>query len=158
EVDLRFQVGTGVGGGEGFFELDAAGLEEVAERDVEGLDAAFAAGGDGFLDAHHVALLDELGDVRGVDCYLDGGAAFAVAAHYQALRQDGAEVLGHVEEDLVVLFPREHVDDAVQGFRAVVGVKRGQHQVARSGQVDGRFHTLAVPDLTDEDDVRGGAD
>jgi len=48
EVDLRFQIRAGVGGREGFFELDAAGLVKVAEGDVEGLDAAFAAGGDGF--------------------------------------------------------------------------------------------------------------
>ena len=60
----------------------------------------------------------------------DRRAAFAVVAHYQALRQDGAQVLGHVEEDLAVLFAGEHVDDAVQGLRAVVCVKGGQHQVS----------------------------
>ena len=93
------------------------------------MDPALTAGGDGFLDARHVAFLDELGDVRGVDHDLDGGAAFAVAAHYQTLRQDGAEVLGHVEEDLVVLFAGEHVDDAVHRLRAVVCVEGGQDQV-----------------------------
>ena len=76
--------------------------------------------------------LDEIRDMRGVDHDLDGGAAFAVAAHYQALRQDGAEVLGHVQEDLAVLLPGEHVDDAVHRLGAVVCVEGGQDQVSRA--------------------------
>ncbi len=55
--------------------------------------------------------------------------ALAVAAHDQALREDGTQVLRHVEKYLVVLLARKHVDDAIQGLRAVVGVERGQHQV-----------------------------
>ena len=73
----------------------------------------------------------------------DGGDAPAVLTHHQALRHDGAQVLRQVEEDLVVLLAREHVDDAVERLGAVVGVQGREHQMAGAGEADGRLHAVS---------------
>src|SRR5439155_1879429 len=101
EVDLRFEVGARVGVGERLLELHLAALEERVQRLVEALDTALGALVDGFLDRHHVAFLDQGGDVGGVQHDLDGSHPPALLAHHQALRHDAAQVLRQVEEDLI---------------------------------------------------------
>ncbi len=61
-----------ISAGQCVFQADAAGLEQVAQRHVETLNAALTAGGDRLLDPHDIAFLDQLGDVRRVDHHLDG--------------------------------------------------------------------------------------
>src|SRR5215472_6998895 len=65
EVDLGLEIGARVGVGERFLETDPSLLVELVERGVEALDALFAGSVDGFLDRHHITLLDQGGDVRG---------------------------------------------------------------------------------------------
>ena len=47
-----------------------------------------------------------------------------------------------------------HVDETRQRLRGVVGVQRGQHQVAGLRGLDGDFRRLEVADFADHDDVR----
>src|SRR5262249_42572732 len=150
EVNLRLEVRARVGVRQGFLELDAVLLVEVVQRDVEALNPALTAGGNRLLDPYHVALLDEFLNVRRVDHHLNRRHTAAVAAHDEALSHDGAQVLREVQEDLVVLLAREHVDDAIERLSAIVRVQRRENQVSGSGQVNGRLHTLPIPDLTDE--------
>src|SRR5437588_12773030 len=82
EVDLRFEVGARVGVGERLLELHLAALEERVQRLVEALDTALGALVDGFLDRHHVAFLDQGGDVGGVQHDLDGSHPPALLAHH----------------------------------------------------------------------------
>ncbi len=65
----------------------------------------------------------------------------------QALRDDEA----HRGGDRVGL--HAHVDQARQGLRRIVGVQRGEHQVAGLRRLDGDLGGLEVADLADHDDV-----
>src|SRR5216683_914695 len=47
-----------------------------------------------------------------------------------------------------------HVDEAKQGARRVGGVQRREHQVTGQRRLHGDLSGLAIPDLTDQDDVR----
>ena len=47
-----------------------------------------------------------------------------------------------------------HVHQAVDGARRVVGVQRGEHQVAGERRLDRDFRGLEVADFADQDDVR----
>jgi hypothetical protein len=73
----------------------------------------------------------------------------------QALGKDRAQVLRQIQEDLLVLVLREHVDDAIERLRAVVRVQRRENEVARARQVDRGLHRLLVADFSDQDDVGG---
>ena len=86
-----------------------------------------------------------------------GTAKSRLSRAHQALRQNRAQVVREVHEDLAVLLLREHVDDAVERFGSVVGVQRAEHQVTRTRHIERGLHRLAVADLTDLDDIRRGA-
>ena len=47
-----------------------------------------------------------------------------------------------------------HVDQARDGAGGIVGVQRGQHQVARQRSLHGDLRGLEIADFTDHDDVR----
>ena len=66
----------------------------------------------------------------------------------QALRDDAL----HRGGDLVA--GDADVDEASDGARRVVGVERGEHEVAGERRLDRDLRRLAVADLADEDDVR----
>ena len=66
----------------------------------------------------------------------------------QALRDDQADR----GRDGVGL--HAHVDQARQGLRRIVGMQRGEHQVAGLRRLDGDLRGLEVADLADHDDVR----
>src|SRR5436190_14613848 len=157
EIDLGFQIRTRVRVQQGFFEFDAILLVEVQQRHVEALHAAFGAGNNRFLDRADIALLHELADVGGVQHDFDGRDALAFLGYDKALRADGAQVLRQVQEDLLVLVLREHVDDAIHRLGAVVRMQRGQNQVAGTGKGYRRLHRLLVADFTNEDDIGSGA-
>src|SRR6202034_1410815 len=82
EVDLGLEVGARVGVQQRLIQGYAVLLHEGMQGDIETLHAALAAGDDGLLDAHHVALLDQFADVRGVEHHLDRRDALAVLAHH----------------------------------------------------------------------------
>ena len=71
----------------------------------------------------------------------------------QLLGADALQRRGELHPDLLLLVRGEHVDDAVDRLRRVLGVQRREHEVAglRRGQ-RGRDR-LEVAHLTDEDDV-----
>ena len=87
----------------------------------------------------------------GVQHDLDGGDALAVLAHHQALRKDGARVLREIQEDLPLVLGNMLMMRPAS-LRCCWRVRR-QHEVARAGEIDGRFHGLLVADLTDENHV-----
>src|SRR6185312_6694502 len=153
KVDLRLEVRAGVGMRERLLELDALLAIEGVQRRIEALYAALAARDDRLLDRDHIALLDELGDVRRVEHHLDRRATLAVLAHHQALGQDRAQILGEIEEYLIVLVERKEIDDSIERLRAVVGVQSREHEMPRAREVDRRLHALAVADLTDQNHI-----
>ena len=55
--------------------------------------------------------------------------------------------------DLRLLVGREHVDDAVDRLRGVLGVQRGEHEVAGLGRGQRGGDRLEVAHLADEDHV-----
>ena len=60
---------------------------------------------------------------------------------------------GELHADLLLLVRREHVDDAVDRLRRVLGVQRGEDEVAGLGRGERGRDRLEVAHLTDEDDV-----
>ncbi len=72
-----------------------------------------------------------------------GGAEFS----HEALGDDGAERGGEQ-----VGFDA-HVDQADDGAGGVVGVQRGEHEVAGEGGLDGDAGGFGVADFADHDDV-----
>src|SRR5580700_4490452 len=81
EVDLGLEIGARIGVHQGLIEGDAVLLHEAMQRDVEALHAPLTAGDDGFLDAHDIALLDQLADMWRVQHHFDRRDAHAVLAH-----------------------------------------------------------------------------
>ena len=58
-----------------------------------------------------------------------------------------------LEADLALALGGEHVDDAVERLRRVVGVQRRQHEVTGLGEGQRDRDALGVTHLTDEHDV-----
>src|ERR1700739_1388939 len=96
EVDLRLEVGARVGVGERLLELDLAPFEQRIQPLVEALHAALAALVDGFLDRHHVALLDQRSDVGGVQHDLHGCPPPSLLTLHQAVWPYAGQVLPEV--------------------------------------------------------------
>src|SRR5665213_3723848 len=71
EVDLGLEVGARVGVHQSLIQGHAVLLHEAMQGNIEALHATLTAGDDGFLDAHHIALLDQLADMRRVEHHLD---------------------------------------------------------------------------------------
>ena len=72
-----------------------------------------------------------------------------MAAH-QALRQNGAEVLGKVQKDLRMLVAREQVDDALNRFGRIVGMQRTDAQMPGTRQRDSALHRFPVANLANQ--------
>ena len=66
---------------------------------------------------------------------------------------DAGEARRELHPDLVLALGREHVGDAVERLRRVVGVQRREHEVAGLGDRQRELHRLGVTHLTDEDHV-----
>ena len=86
-----------------------------------------------------------------------GGNPRSGFREHQALRENGAQVLRKIEENLIVLVAREHVDDAIQGFGAIVGVQGRDAKMSRTGQRNGGLHGFAVANFADQNHVGRGA-
>ena len=61
--------------------------------------------------------------------------------------------LDELQAHLRLALGREHVDDAVEGLRRVVGVQRREHEVSGLGERQRDRDALEVAHLTDEHDV-----
>ncbi len=66
----------------------------------------------------------------------------------------GAEIVRQIHKDLAMLALREQIDDPVHGLGGVVGVQRGDAQMAGAGQRHRGLHRLPVTDLADQHHVR----
>ena len=72
----------------------------------------------------------------------------------QRLADDALEGRGELCAHLLLLVRREHVDDAVDRLRRILGVQGGEDEVAGLGGGEGHRDRLEVAELADEDDVR----
>ena len=142
--------GAALGGGHG----DPALADEPGERGVHRLHAVLAARLDQRVDLVRLALADQVAHARGRDEHLGrDAAAEAVGGRDQRLGHDALEADRQLRPDLALLGRREDVDDAVHGLRRVLGVQRGEDEVAGLGRGQGRADRLHVAHLADEDHV-----
>ncbi len=100
-------------------------------------------------------LADQVANRRRRQQDLDGDAApGSVGSRQQRLGHDALEGHGQLGADLALLGRREHVDDAVDRLRRVLGVQRGEHEVAGLSRGDRGADRLQVTHLADQDHVR----
>ncbi len=127
---------------------------EIGQGGVHGDHAVLRAGLHDRVDLVRLALADEVAHRRCRDEQLAGhDAAAPVPGRQQLLRADAHQGRRELHADLLLLVGREHVDDAVDGLRRVLGVQRGEHQVAGLGGGQRGRHRLGVAHLAHEDDV-----
>ena len=100
-----------------------------------------------------LALAHEVADGRGRDQHLVYRHEPATDTGHQPLRDHGRERVGELETDLALTIGREHVDDAVESLRRVVGVQRRQHEVAGLGERQRDRDALGIAHLTHEHDI-----
>ena len=74
-------------------------------------------------------------------------------AGHEALGHHAGERRGQLDPDLGLPLGREHVDDAVERRRRVVGVQRGEHEVTGLGDGQRGGDALGVAHLAHEHDV-----
>ncbi len=86
--------------------------------------------------------------------HLHGGHPLSVSTPHQPLRNHGAQILGHIHENLWVLLGWIHVDDPIQSLGRIISVQRGDGQMARTREIDGGLHGVRIPNLTDQNDIR----
>src|SRR4030066_234826 len=101
-------------------------------------------------EGQRVGAFAQLGAQHGVLAGIDAmrlGATVADAPH-QALRQDAAQAGGHEERR------RAHVEQTRNGRNRIVGMQRGQHQMAGHGGAQADFGGLLVAHFADQDNVR----
>src|SRR5882672_10602769 len=155
QLDIQAQVVDRVGVSQRVLVADPARLEQVEQRLVEGLHAELARLLHDLLDLVHLALEYQVGNERGIEHDLDGGAAaLALLQGDEALGDHSAQVQGEVHQQLRSPLLGKEVDDAIQRLVGAVRVQRREAQVAGLGEGDRVLHGLAVADLADEDDVR----
>src|SRR5215204_3053525 len=129
---------------------------ERGQRLVEGLHAVLAlAGLHHRVDLVHLVLADEVADGRVGDEYLQRHRApAAVGARDERLAEDAFQDERELRAYLRLLRGGEDVDDAVDGRGRGVGVQRGERQVARLRDAQGRLDGLEVAHFADEHHVR----
>jgi hypothetical protein len=140
--------------GEGGVAVDAAELDEFGEGLVHGHHAFGFAGGD--EGAHLVVLAgaDEVADGGGGDHDFDRGVEAGVAdGGDELLGDNGEQGEGELLADLRLVAGGEAVEDARHGLGGVVGVERGEDEMAGFGGGEGGSHGFGVAHLADEDDV-----
>ena len=101
-----------------------------------------------------LALLDQVADRRRGEHHLEGGDSPPfVPARQEHLVEDRQERLRELDPDLALLPGGEDVDDPVDRLGGVVGVERGEDQVARLRQRQHRRDRLEVAHLPHLHDV-----
>ena len=78
----------------------------------------------------------------------------AVRPRQQRLTDDAFEDERELRANLRLLIRGKDVDDAVDRLGRRVRMERAERQVARFGDLQGRFHRLQVAHLADQHDVR----
>ena len=78
----------------------------------------------------------------------------AVQAGDQLLCDHGQQTQGNLLPDLRLVGGRKHVQDARDGLNGVVGVQRGEHQVAGFGSGENRRDGFGIAHLAHQDHVR----
>ena len=138
----------------GLFDVDLAGPHEVEEGPVHGLHALSARGLHERQRLVHLVVADDGADGVGGDHGLEGcDAALAVCAGEEPLAHNAEQRGGELRPHLGLLVGGEDIDDPVDGLDGIVGVQRGQNEVARLGGGKRRGDGLEVAHLADEDDV-----
>src|SRR6185503_1915365 len=74
-------------------------------------------------------------------------------AREEALADDAAQDSGEDRADLLLLDPREELDDAGDRLRGVHGVHGRKNEVARLGSLHGSLGRLGVAELSDQDHI-----
>jgi hypothetical protein len=97
------------------------------------------------------AILDER---RGNQHFHSRHATGAGGVWNQTLGNGGLEHGRQLQANLFLLMRREDRNDAVDGFRRVQRVQRGEDKMAGFGGVKRRFNRLLVAHFTDQDDIR----
>ena len=121
---------------------------------LHGEHAVGAAGFDAGAELVIVAAADEVaGGAVGYEDFDGGVAAGAVSGGEKLLGDDGEEGERELLADLRLVARGEGVEDARDGLRGVVGVERGEDEVAGFGGGEGGGHGFAVAHLADHDDV-----
>ena len=100
-----------------------------------------------------LALADQVAHRVVRDDDLERGDQAAADARDEPLADDAGERRRELHADLLLALGREHVDDAVECGRRVVGVQRREHEVTGLGDRQRELDRLGVTHLTDEDDV-----
>ncbi len=154
ELDAQPQVIDRIGVAQRVFVTDLLGIEQLEQGLVEGLHAHLARPPHHILDLGELAFEDLIGDQRRVDHDLHRGhAPLAGLQRHQPLRHQRAQIERQVHQQLRAPFFGEEVDDAVERLVGIVGVQRGQHQVAGLGEHHRVLHGLAVADFAHQNDV-----
>ena len=108
---------------------------------------------DGVGDLRQTPGGDQLGHVVGVDHHLGGRYTPPLDGGQQPLRHDAFQCGGQIGQQGSTVLRRIEAQDAVQRMGGVVGVQRGQHQVAGLRVGNGSSHGLDIADLADQDAV-----
>ena len=141
--------------GNGLFRGDFVVEHEVGEGLIHRLHTRFGAV-ELNRRINHVRLVvaDEVSDARRSDEDFEGNRSTdARRVEQELLADDAFENERELGTDLVVLGGWEDVDDSVDGLRAVVRVKRREHEVSRFCQDERSFDRLAIAQLPHEHDV-----
>ena len=158
--------------------VEVAGFEEGGEGGfVGGLHVGFHRGDAAVLHAGEEALVhrdhavgtaafDDRTDVADLTAangvwqrfvlnedFMHGAATFG-NAFAEELGNDAGEATGQHDAHLVLLVGGKGVDDAVDGLRCVVGVKRAEDEHAHAGAAEGEFDGFEFAHLAEEEDVR----
>ena len=147
---ISFGYGADLGGD---VEADDAAGHEAGEVHLDGLHAFLLAGDHRVAQLAALALTDEVAHGVVGHQHLVGGHTTATLGGQQTLADDALQRAGELDLDLVAALGREHVDDAVEGLRRVVGVQRGEHEVTGLGQGQRDGDRVEVAHFAEEDDV-----
>src|SRR5450432_1288052 len=118
---------------------DPATLDELGKVLIHRVHAVSCTGLKRRVDLVRLALADQVPDRGGGDKHLGGDCAPAtVSGLAQRLADDPLQRAGQLYAHLLLLVRREHVDDAVDRLRGILGVQRREDEVAglRRGQGD----------------------
>ena len=133
---------------------DAAGLHVLGQRHVHRLHAVASARLHRRVDLVHLAFADQVADRRrGHEHLARDRATLTIGGRDQLLRDHALQRRRQLHPHLLLLMRWEHVDDAVDRLRRVLGVQRREHEVTGLGGGDRGRDRLEVTHLADEDHV-----
>ena len=141
------------GGARRCLRVDLTGDGKRDQRLLEGLHVEERALLDRLVYLVRVVVADQVADSRVVDHDLERADTPTGDAREEALADDAAQDSGEDRADLLLLDPREELDDAGDRLRGVHGVHGREDEVARLGRLHGGLGRLGVAELSDQDHV-----